>query len=93
MSTATLVNVRTSLERMLCCDELARDVQEHISFALAHINEAGKEAEEGTGRSPARLQEDLWEEKRRAADAGLSRAWAAAGWPGESVLSNAGGMR
>ena len=46
MSTATLKNVRTSLERMLCCDELARDVQEHISFALAHINEAGKEAEE-----------------------------------------------
>jgi len=88
ISTATLKNVAAALERILCCDEAPRAVQEHLSFALAHINEAGKEAEDGTGRSPVRLQDDLWEERRRAAARGLERAWAAAGWPGEA--SNAG---
>ncbi len=81
ISTSTLRLVVDQVERMLCCDEANRCEKDHLSFALAHLREAGKEAEEGSGRSAARLQDDLWEEKRRWADKGLAAAWVAAGWP------------
>ena len=81
ISTSTLKLVVDQVERMLCCDEANRTEKDHLSFALAHLREAGRESEEGTGRSAARLQDDLWEEKRRWADQGLASAWKAAGWP------------
>lgn len=91
MSIQMLKGAADTLERLLCCDELNRTEQEHLSFALAHIREAGREAEEGTGRTPARLQDDLWEERRKQANAGLKHAWAVAGWPQE--LNPGGGTR
>jgi hypothetical protein len=89
ISTATLKLVVDQVERILCCDEANRCEKDHLSFALAHLREAGKESEEGSGRSAARLQDDLWEEKRRWADQGLKAAWSSAGWP-EDLSAPAG---
>ncbi len=83
ISVATLRSVVDRLEQLICCDELNRCERDHLSWALAHLREAGKECEDGSGRSVARLQDDLWDEARRLADKGLSAAWVAAGWPEE----------
>ena len=78
----SIVNLKmlvARLEQMACCDELSRCERDHLSWALAHLREAGLESEEGTGRSVVRLQEDLWEQQRQVAQQALSRAWAAVG--------------
>jgi|GEM_PF-4811023 len=67
ISLGVLKGVASSLERMLGCDELPMAIEDHLVFARAHILEAGLEAQDGTGRSATRLQDDLWEERRRAA--------------------------
>lgn len=67
------------LEQITCCDELNRTERDHLSWALAHLREAGKESEEGTGRSVVRLQDDLWEDARRFADKRLAQAWVVSG--------------
>ena len=82
ISVATLRGVAARLEQLMCCDELNRCERDHLSWALAHLHEAGRESEEGAGRSVVRLQDDLWEEARRAADRGLAAAWVAAGKEG-----------
>jgi hypothetical protein len=41
ISTSTLKLVVDQVERMLCCDEANRTEKDHLSFALAHLREAG----------------------------------------------------
>lgn len=75
ISTLSLKQVVDRLEQMLLCDEANRTERDHLSWALAHLREAGREAEAGEGRSVARMQDDLWEQARQMAQAGLSKAW------------------
>lgn len=91
ISTATLRSVVDRLEQLMCCDEMNRCEREHLSWALAHLREAGRESEEGSGRSVARMQDDLWEEARRVASAGLAKAWVAAGMVPEELNPAANG--
>lgn len=85
ISTVTLRQIVDRLEQLTLCDEVNRTERDHLSWALAHLHEAGREAEDGAGRSVVRLQDDLWEQQRNMAQQGLKRAWTAVGMVPEEL--------
>lgn len=64
---ARLADARRILEDVMAGGSVASHlVMDHLSWALAHINECGVEIETGEGRSPRWMQDDRYDQEMRA---------------------------